>query len=81
MKVIQKYQEDIRTIEEEYKIAQLNLTLSCRSKNSKENIQFINNSDESFLPSDLSSVNFPIDNIEKNSEINNQWEILDIEEI
>ena len=44
-------------------------------------IQFINNSDESFLPSDLSSVNFPIDNIEKNSEINNQWEILDIEEI
>jgi hypothetical protein len=66
MKVQHKYQEEIRKIEEEHKIAQLNLTLSRRSRKSIQ----------------LSDSNDSNDNIVitgKNLQI--EWEILNMEEI
>jgi len=66
MKVQHKYQEEIRKIEEEHKIAQLNLTLSRRSRQLSDS-------------SDSNNSNIVITG--KNFQINDQWEILDIEEI
>tara|TARA_Y100000780_G_C13519567_1_gene353232 strand:- start:42 stop:629 length:588 start_codon:yes stop_codon:yes gene_type:complete len=71
MKVQHKYKEEIRKIEEEYKIAQLNLTQSRRSKYSRQNIQLTDSNDS----------NDSIVITEKNLQINDQWEILNIEEI
>lgn len=68
MKVQHKYQEEIRKIEEEHKIAQLNLTLSRRSR---QNIQLTDSND--------SNDNIVITG--KNLQINDQWEILNMEEI
>lgn len=68
MKVQHKYQEEIRKIEEEHKIAQLNLTLSRRSR---QNIQLTDSID--------SNDNIVITG--KNLQINDQWEILNMEEI
>ena len=68
MKVQHKYQEEIRKIEEEHKIAQLNLTQSRRSR---QNIQLTDSID--------SNDNIVITG--KNLQINDQWEILNMEEI
>ena len=68
MKVQHKYKEEIRKIEEEHKIAQLNLTLSRRSR---QNIQLTDSID--------SNDNIVITG--KNLQINDQWEILNMEEI
>jgi ribosomal protein L18E len=69
MKVQHKYQEEIRKIEEEHKIAQLNLTLSRRSRKS---IQLSDSND-----SNDSNDNIVITG--KNLQI--EWEILNMEEI
>ena len=71
MKVQHKYQEEIRKIEEEHKIAQLNLTQSRRSRRSRQNIQLTDSID--------SNDNIVITG--KNLQINDQWEILNMEEI
>jgi hypothetical protein len=68
MKVQHKYKEEIRKIEEEHKIAQLNLTLSRRSR---QNIQLTDSNDS----------NDSIVITGKNLQINDQWEILNMEEI
>ena len=68
MKVQHKYREELRKIDEEHKIAQLNLTLSRRSR---QNIQLTDSND--------SNDNIVITG--KNLQINDQWEILNMEEI
>lgn len=71
MKVFSKYQEEMRQIEEEHKIAQLNLTLSRQSRQSRKSIQLTDSID--------SNDNIVITG--KNLQINDQWEILNMEEI